>query len=186
MKQIRQPLYDPEKRLYLLPLTRGQFSIHDVEDLEWVSQWNWRGHPTNANAQIYYAERTVCRNGVRHTVQMHRALAERWGWDIEGKAVDHISRDTLDQRRTNLRVATAAQNSRNSKRNTKNTSGLKGVSWEKSKSKWRAQISINDADLYLGLFETKEQAAAAYEAASLKHHGEFGRTESGSNLLKLA
>lgn len=86
---------------------------------------------------------------------------------------DHIDRDTLNNRRYNLRPATHAENSRNQSLHKNNTSGVTGVSWNKRDSKWSAEIRINGEHLYLGYFINKEDAIRARLYAEVKHFGEF-------------
>jgi hypothetical protein len=93
----------------------------------------------------------------------------------DGKIVDHINGDKLDNRRENLRVCTAGENSRNQKINKRNTSGFKGVCFSKAGNKWMARIKVNWINKYLGLFDTPEQAHAAYCVAATALHGEFAR-----------
>jgi hypothetical protein len=87
--------------------------------------------------------------------------------------IDHINRDTYDNRLCNLRLATPSQN----KQNSIGTSGrMKGVTFHKGVNKWQAQIKANGKHIYLGLFPSEEQAHQAYLAASSEHHGEFARS----------
>ena len=85
--------------------------------------------------------------------------------------IDHRNCDGLDNRRKNLRLATPAQNNYNLKTPRHNTSGLKGASWQKRDRKWRALIQSK----WLGCFQTKEEAAAAYDKAACELFGEFAR-----------
>jgi hypothetical protein len=93
-----------------------------------------------------------------------------------GMQVDHINGDTLDNRRSNLRICTITENNRNCHKYKNNTSGYKGVHWDKEKRKWRAAIKVNKKIISLGRFDDPEKAYEAYVAASKKYHGEFGRT----------
>lgn len=91
--------------------------------------------------------------------------------------IDHISGMKGDNRISNLRIATIAENQWNTALKSANTSGLKGVSWSVRQGKWRARIGVNGVMVWLGYFESKEDAHAAYGAAAKKYHGEFARTE---------
>lgn len=93
----------------------------------------------------------------------------------KGDIVDHINGDKLDNRRSNLRICTNAQNLMNRGFNKNNKSGYKGVSFQKSANKWEAKIMVDKRSYYLGLFMTKEAAAKAYNIAAKKLHGEFAK-----------
>jgi hypothetical protein len=89
--------------------------------------------------------------------------------------IDHIDGDPANNRLANLREATRAENGRNLRRRADNTSGAKGVCFEKSVGRWRASINVNGSQRHLGYFNTVKDATAAYDAAALRHHGEFAR-----------
>lgn len=84
--------------------------------------------------------------------------------------IDHINRNTSDNRIANLREATRSENLQNTGLHPKNTSGLKGVSWHKSAKKWRARITANGIEVGLGLFKTPEAAYSAYCDAAANMH----------------
>lgn len=89
---------------------------------------------------------------------------------------DHINGIRSDNRISNLREATKSQNMGNSRAHKRNTSGFKGVCFHKKSGRWVANISPNREHYYLGLFDTPEEAHAAYSAAAKKHYGEFARS----------
>jgi len=91
------------------------------------------------------------------------------------KHIDHINGDPADNRIENLRDATVAQNMANSKKPRTNTSGYKGVQWHKAAGKWVASIKVGDKNVYLGLFDTAEEARDAYRKKALEVRGEFAR-----------
>jgi hypothetical protein len=141
-----------------IPLTHGKFALIDDEDFEKLNQYKWRFHGGYAVTKI---------SGV--TTYMQWVVFGR----KQGFQVDHISRDTLDNRKSNLRHATKAQNGINRGANKNNTSGFKGVSWNKSKNKWDSQIAISGKHVLIGRFTKPEEAARAYDEAALKYFGEF-------------
>ncbi len=85
--------------------------------------------------------------------------------------IDHINGDHLDNRICNLRVANRQQQCANSVRPSHNSSGFKGVS--RKRNKWRARVKVNQKEIGLGVFNTKEEAHAAYMKAAQEHFGEF-------------
>jgi hypothetical protein len=91
--------------------------------------------------------------------------------------VDHWDRNRKNNRMGNLREATRSENMRNVGKTVANKSGAKGVSWSQERKKWVASIQHNKRTIALGRYETIEAAKAAYDAAALKLHGEFARTE---------
>jgi hypothetical protein len=104
---------------------------------------------------------------------IHRVLWKFYTGKDTSLLIDHINGDTLDNRRINLREATASQNSCNSKRPKNNTSGFKGVSFAEDRGKYRAQISLHRKTYMLGGFDTPEEAYAVYCAAASKIQGAF-------------
>ena len=65
----------------------------------------------------------------------------------------------------NVRWASKATQSRNTKNHCTNTTGVRGVSWSKSKQKWRAAIYVDNRQRHVGYFETLEEAATARREA---------------------
>lgn len=150
-------------------LTRGFVAIIDECDLALVSQRKWKA--TTSNGHTY----AVCRIGTNTGVRMHRLImgAKR------GQVVDHESNDGLDNRRTNLRIATYADNSHNMRSSAnQKRGGFKGVTWCARTSKWRATIRVPQPAgpsrrAHLGRFTHPEEAALAYDAAARLHYGRF-------------
>lgn len=85
--------------------------------------------------------------------------------------IDHINGDRSDNRIENLRDVTPAQNNQNHHGlRPDNTSGVKGVYWDKRRSKWCVQISANRKHIHVGQFDSKEDAAHAAAVARTKYH----------------
>jgi hypothetical protein len=89
------------------------------------------------------------------------------------KEVDHINRDTLDNRIENLRAATRKHNSYNMTSHEGASSGYLGVSWNKERKNWRAQIQIDGNKHNLGGYKGEVEAAIAYNKAAKKHFKEY-------------
>lgn len=96
--------------------------------------------------------------------------------------VDHCNRNAADNRIENLRLASPAENARNRRAHRGSASGLKGVA--PHCDAWKAVITVDGRFHYLGLFATKEAAAAAYDRAALEMHGAFAATNHSLGLLK--
>lgn len=92
-----------------------------------------------------------------------------------GIQIDHINGNKGDNRFSNLREVTPAQNQHNTGANKLNQSGFKGVSKRKKYEGWEAQIRINGKRTYLGTFSSPEEASAAYQAAAVEHQKNFRR-----------
>lgn len=90
--------------------------------------------------------------------------------------IDHKDTDGLNNKWSNLRKASAVQNAYNRKKSTKNTSGYKGVSFCKTRRKYRATITVNKKWKLLGYFEEILDAHLAYKNASMSYHREYART----------
>jgi len=89
--------------------------------------------------------------------------------------VDHIDGNKANNKIENLRQATKAENAWNSKIHKHNTSGIRGVSWNKQTSKWRAAINVNGKALHLGRFNDIKDAENAVKLARQTYHGQFAR-----------
>jgi hypothetical protein len=75
--------------------------------------------------------------------------------------IDHVNRDSLDNRIANLRDVSQSENARNRPQQANSTSGVKGVYWHKASQRWQAQIAVNGKQIHLGLFDTLDEAARA-------------------------
>jgi hypothetical protein len=153
-----------------IKLTKGKVALIDDIDAD-LAELKWQASATHGG---YYAVRHLARPS--KTLLLHRTILERMTGRTLTKTelTDHINGDKLDNRRTNLRIATPTQNLQNRGKTKQNKSGYKGVSWYRAMGKWRAQITVNGKKTYLGTFATPEEAYAAYAAAAAeKLHGEF-------------
>jgi hypothetical protein len=149
-------------------LTRGYEAIIDAADVPLVEGVNW--YANNLPHTVYCLNRSQ-NETKKTTIRMHRVIMG----DPDGFQIDHIDGDGLNNRKSNLRLATRSENARNRRINKNSTSGLKGASWVESRKRWRAEIRADGKQIHLGYFNTPEAAHAAYVAASEKMHGEFAR-----------
>lgn len=110
---------------------------------------------------------------------MHRVIMG----DVEGKFVDHINHNGLDNRKANLRFATAQQNTWNKRKQKGNySSQYKGVHWVKSEKNWRALITCNKKMIYIGRFDDETAAAMAYDEKAKELFGEYASLNLQSSL----
>lgn len=146
----------------LIPLTQRQNAIVDAEDFEWLSTWNWNAH-WDLHAKCFYARRKQSGK----TILMHREIMHL----KPGQLVDHHNRNSLDNRKQNLRQATVSQNTANTKNFTTNSSGYRGVS--RNGKRWRAVVVHHGRYIVMSGFRSKRKAARAYDEVAKKIFGEF-------------
>lgn len=89
--------------------------------------------------------------------------------------VDHWNLIRTDNRWGNLREADTFTNKRNTGARRNNKVGFKGVSWHPFSKKWRARIYVDGREQNLGMYDTPEEANAAYARAATERFGEFAR-----------
>lgn len=149
-----------------IPLTQGKFTVVDDEDYEWLMQWKWFAVKAG---KTYYARRASYKNGRLSPIPMHREILGLLYGD--GTLGDHRNRNGLDNRRNNLRVASAQLNCYNKGMQKNNTSGFRGVTWDKRSEQWLAQIRVDRKTKGLGYYPIKKDAAIAYDNAAIKYFG---------------
>lgn len=113
---------------------------------------------------------------VRIKIQGRNYRAHRVAWlysygEWPDGQIDHINGDRSDNRIENLRVATNGQNQHNKKILNK----IKGISKHTKSGKWHSRIMLDKKHMSLGLYNCPAAASFAYQIASDKYHGEFGR-----------
>ena len=146
-----------------IPTSQGYVALVDESDADRVRQHNWSAFATGTTV---YVSRCVRRaDGGWTTLYLHQFLT--------GYAeTDHRNGDGLDNRRSNLRQATRSQNLCN-RRCQIGASGFRGVTWQKNRSAWKAQIGLAGRNYHVGYYSTAEAAARARDDAARNLHGEF-------------
>lgn len=160
----------------LIKLTKGKFAKVDDEDFEMVNKFKWY---SVKDKHSYRAFSCMKINNQWKTVYLHRFIMNF----PEGKQVDHINIDPLDNRRSNLRVCSQSENQHNRTKQRNNTSGFKGVYWSAETKKWRAKIRINNNLINIGYFADKVDAAKAYDKAALELHSSFAKLNFEKQLI---
>lgn len=153
-----------------IPLTQGLFAKIDKVFRDKVLKYNW--HALYApGTDSFYAVTNLYVNGKREYLYLSRYLAGlKFG---DKRRCDHKNHDTLDNRMENLRICLHSQNMQNRRKSRKNKSGFKGVFYYKRDKKWRSEICFNNKKYHIGSFNSKKEAAIAYNNAAKKFFGEF-------------
>jgi len=151
-------------------ISRGATTIVDDEDFDLLNSYNWSSIPKdNTDYVVRKGRRRTCEP---RTVQMHRQIM---GYPV-GVQIDHINGNGLDNRKSNLRIASVQTNSFNrAKPRVLCTSRYKGVLQRKGKVIWESRVKYNDKAIHLGSFTSEEDAAAAYNYGALLMYGEYAR-----------
>jgi len=171
-------------KMKIIQLTRGKIALIDDDDFERVNQFKWFATVCkNKYIEHWYAVRSVYdysqKPRKRIQVYMHRFILT----PPSGILIDHENHNGLDNQRKNLRCCVYANNSQN-KIKVKGISMFKGVCWNKSSKKWQSQIGASKTTIYLGVFESEEKAALAYDEAAIKQFGPFAQTNKMMGLIK--
>ena len=101
---------------------------------------------------------------------LHRVVMDAKDNDL---VIDHIDHNKLDCRKQNLRECSISQNAMNMIKPSRNTSGCKGVSYHKYSNTWRAFITKNKKQIYLGYYKLCEDAVKARKDAEVKYFGKY-------------
>ena len=155
-------------------LGNGQVAIADDVDHEQLSRHKWQ------YSNGYAFRRRLKSEGETGYVKMHRLIAGA----REGECVDHINLNRLDNRRSNLRICTVAQNLYNKAATKVSKLGVKGVflcsekrmTLQGYKRPYRAKMKVGGVVYLDRTYYTIEEAKAAYDACALKYQGEFSRS----------
>ena len=146
--------------------TNEQFYF-DLEDYDKIKDYCWRVHHPSKIAPEYKTLSAYDPNT--------KKVVKFW-WVVFGKNADHINNNTLDNRKSNLRLCTEYQNHTNLKLKSNNTSGVSGVCLSNpgtSHPRWRARIMVRGKEIKLGYFEDFNDAVIARLIGEYKYFGDF-------------
>lgn len=143
------------------------YAIVDAADASEIGQYHWFARRRDG-VPDYAVRHAQWPDGRFRLIGMHRQIMELLDTPVSVQ-VDHIDGNGLNNRRRNLRVVTHAENMQNRKIQKNNKSGIRGVHWEKSKNRWRAQAGLNGHLYRLGTFKTPEDAERAVMAWRAEH-----------------
>jgi hypothetical protein len=157
-----------ESNAVQVELSRGMYATIDAADLSIVEPYRWMTivH-TRGRRRSFYAGSNLGKEGM---LLMHRLILSA----PDGMEIDHRDHDGLNNRRTNLRLATHAQNLFNKRPQKGRASWFKGVMRSENVNRpWTAIITLNGKHRRLGTHLTEEEAAVAYDGAAAELFGEF-------------
>lgn len=152
-----------------IQLTQGKVAFVDDEDFNELMKYKWY---TLKHRNTFYAARGIINNGKWKVQLMHRLIM---GDNLEKPMIDHKDGDGWNNQRYNLRPCTNQENQMNRRPNRSCSSEYIGVCWDKPKQKWMARIRINGDRKHLGFFSIEEDAAKAWDNASLERNSGFNR-----------
>jgi len=127
-------------------LTKGKHAIIDNKDFKYLNQWKWSFDGLYA-IRGHYLGKIDGKNKYKK-IYMHREINQT----PIGAETDHINKNKLDNRRSNLRTVTKSQNNRNRNAYKCNKTGISGVHWYNNLGKYRSSIVINGQRISLGYF----------------------------------
>lgn len=151
-------------------LTQNKIALVDDDDYDKINRYKWCA---NFDGNKWYALRSIRKSTHKTAISMQRELLGlEFGDDSE---CDHKNGNGLDNQKYNLRICSHAENCRNRKLRIGCTSKFKGVYWNKQCKKWHSRIQYNFKTIHLGYFNSEIEAAAVYDNAAIKYHGEFAK-----------
>lgn len=156
--------FDNDDGTTSIPLGRGYTAIIDTDDVDLVRGIRWTA--VKSDHRVYAYSNTSAYKGMLHRLIVNAP---------KGVDVDHWDGEGLNDRRSNLRIATRSENMVNVPLRSSNTSGYVGVSWHRGAAKWRSAIKKNGRQIHLGFFASAEEAARAYDVKARELFREFAQ-----------
>lgn len=156
-------------------MSNGQEVEVDQEDYYWLSKYTWR-----LDKDGYAVTYIYIGGGKQRNTKMHRLIMEKNGYLIDGRLVDHIDRNTLNNRKSNLRLVSHAQNSWN-RVTTKRKGKYIGVTPRRT-GNFEARIEIDGVRYTLGTFSNEIAGACCYNHYVKLFRGEYAVTNDVENI----
>jgi hypothetical protein len=138
-----------------IPLSQNKFALVDDEDFDFLNQWKW-----------YFCNGYAMRNKPKVNgksvglIRMHRVINNT----AKGLFTDHINRNKLDNRKSNLRSVNKSLNEHNTGVRKNNKYGFKNIIWENRRGMWRVEIMINRKKFFLGYFNNLRKAISTRDS----------------------
>lgn len=151
------------KMIYMEGRNQTKIVLVDDDDYEKFNRHKWCASSSGKN---FYAMRATRKGGKYKAIYMHREILPPLKEDEE---IDHINRNTLDNRKANLRRVSRRENALNRIVSTKTSLKYKGVAWHDAKGKFIAYFR----NQYIGYFDNEEDAALAHNAVAFAQEGEY-------------
>lgn len=148
----------------LIPLTQGQFAKVDDDDFEWLMTYKWYAKKVKSGYFYAYTKRN------KKIFSMHRLIMNTTDKCV---FVDHKLHDTLDNRKSELRIATRSQNGVNKKQKMDGANRFVGVHKVARSKTFRVMAYKDNKQFYVGSFNDEVEAALAYNEKAKELHGEF-------------
>lgn len=163
--------YDPDTGVLTW---RNRPRTHFSDD-RYHRQWNARyaGKTAGTLKPIGYLAVSVTTDKSTHQPYAHRVIWRMMTGMDPPATIDHINRIPTDNRWSNLRPATQAEQLRNTTVRRNATTGLKGIYYNKQTRSFQAEITLNGRKVYIGRFATAEKAHKAYVEAAKVHFGAY-------------
>lgn len=151
-----------------IPLTQGKFAIVDDNMFDYLNQWKWYAIKCR---YCFYAARSIGKHPHQKQIRMHRVIMNT----PKGMGTDHRNHNGLDNKESNLRICTNAENQHNQtlQNNKKKTSKYKGMSWATKRKRWVVAIKLHNISIHIGYYHNEIEAAKSYDVKAKELFGEF-------------
>lgn len=159
----------------IIKTNAGDHIFVSPEDYDYLSKFTWflRSSKTKGRLVVKWYPVRVTPRPNRKQIIISREIMNC----PKSMVVDHINGNTLDNRRSNLRIVTQSENSMNmtKSKSSRMTSKYKGVSWSIKEKRWIAKIKKMRKSKYLGSYKCEKNAAKAYNKSAIEMFGQYAK-----------